>query len=233
MKKTIVSIIFFLFFGLISYSQKWNTLIDLGDLAAKSTKTPKELVNSEDNSLVIGSKFLYEEFLLGTIVLKSDTLIEGIGFRYNIYEKQMEMFVNSDTLALIHPEKVKTLFFDRKLFVYTGFEEKNKVQMDYFQVLAEGKYNLLLHYKVLYIPKNPPITPYSAGTIYDKYELTTRYFYQVDDKSAQLLSKNTKKILSLFTDRKPEMDKYIKEKNLKTTNEKDLIEIFRYYNSLK
>ncbi len=233
MKKTTLTIVMFSIFISISFSQKWNTMIDLGDMAIKTTHSHNEMINSVNNSTVEGSMFLYDDFRPGNLIIKGDTLIEGIKFRYNIYSKQMEMVVNNDTLALIRPEKVKNIYFDRKSFIYTAYEEKNKIELDYFQVLSEGKSNLLLHYKVIFIPKNPPATPYSTGNPNDQLEQSKNYFYQKGDKPAILLSKKSKNILESLSDKKTEVDKYIKEKDLKATNEKDMVEIFQYYNSLK
>ena len=233
MKKLSFTLVFYFFIFLSSYSQRLHTMIDLGDLAVRTSHSHNEWLNNGNNSTTEGSMYLHDDFRLGSMVLKSDTLVEGIKYRFNIYTKQMEMFFNNDTLALVKPEKVKNIYFDSKSFIYTGFEENEKVEMGYFQVLAEGECNLLLHYKVVFVPKSPPPTPLSPGNPNDQFVQFKYYFYQKGDNLAMLLSQKSKKILSLLADKKTEMDKYIKEKKLKTNDDKDLVEIFRYYNSLK
>jgi hypothetical protein len=234
MKKISFTIILLFLITFTSYSQQGiNTMIDLGDLAVKTTHSHNEWLDLGKNSSIQGSMYLFEDFRPGSIVLKSDTLIEGIKFRYNIRSKQMEMSLNKDTLAFIRPDKARFVNFDHKTFIFTTFEEDNKTGMDYFQVIADGNAKLLLHYDVVFIPKNPPVTPYSAGNPNDQYVQFKNYFSQKGDRPAIPMSKKQKNILKLFSDKKVEIAKYIEEKNLKTSREADLVELFRYYNSLK
>jgi len=245
MKKLSFTLVFCFLIILTSYSQRENgitflssgTLMKNGmlgirDLTSKTNHSYNEWFNPETNSKVEGSMFLDDDFHLGSMILKSDTLVEGVKYRLNIFSKQMEMFFNNDTFALIHPEKIKNIDFDNKLFAYVGYEEDNKIDFDYFQVLAEGKCNLLMHYKVIIVPKNEPDTPLYTGSPNDKFVQFKYYFYQKGGNPANLLSKKSKSILKLFSDKKMEVDQYIKENNLKTSNDSDLVVIFQYYNSL-
>lgn len=212
-------------------SQSYVTMIDIENIAVKSNRDYKQLQSLGHR--VEGSMYLNEAFSPGLLVMKAtDNVVSNLQFRYNIYMKQMEFIHNGDTLALTKPEKVKYIVFQDQTFAYLQYLKGERIENDYFQILVDGKFQLLHHYKVHFEPRNPPATPYNAGNPNDKYSRLDDFYVQREGELATIVSLNKKSLLAFMKDKEPQIMQFIKKNKLKIRKPEDAVRLITFYNSL-
>lgn len=231
MKKIFSSLTLLLFFVYPLYAQYNLNMIDIEGMAVKTTNTYKDWQSS--GNYVEGSMYMNDNFISGQFLLsKHDTLVSGIALRYNIFLKQMEMAYDNDTLVITKSERISYLIFDNKTFQYLSFLKKERIEKDYFQVLADGKYKFLLRRTVSFEPKNPPTTPYSAGYADDRFIHKDEYYLQKTNELAFLVKLNKKNLLSILSDKEGALKTFLAKNKLSLTKPEDVARLITFYNSL-
>lgn len=109
---------------------------------------------------------------------------------------------------------------------YSGFET-----LKLFEVLVEGKMNLLAREKRVIVNKSD----YYWGIYYTYGEeiLQMQYFILLENREIQEFKGNQKSFLLLCGSKSSVMKKYIKEKGLRTKNKSDLVKMVGYFNALE
>ena len=122
--------------------------------------------------------------------------------------------------------KIKRIILGDKVFVYAPYNESKRIRLSYFQLLNEGKYQLLKMYKVVSdgTAENPMANDYSS------YEKATPYYYlRYGDGMANLII-SQKKLIKILNPVPQEVIDYIMKNNIKATNERELIDLMEYIN---
>jgi len=211
---------------------KGSYTVDLNAFAFGTGHNSAEWINFSKNADTEGSQFLEEFWSPGTLILKNDTLVQGIDYRYNIYARQMQLRTLKDTLMISHPEKVKVLNFNNRTFIYGPFVKEELSANDYFEVLAQGNCNLLLRREVTFVPKNPPVTPYSVGYENNRFILHQELYLQRTGSPAFFTKATKKSILAYLNDHQEELKSYIKKEKIRFNDNNSLVKLIKYYNSL-
>lgn len=207
-------------------------LIDFGQLAMRTGVTARDWLNPRLNSETLGSQFLDDFFFPAKIVLKSDTMVEGVDIRYNIFARHMQIKTRKDTLILIHPEKVKSIEFNNRLFVYEDFLRNEEKGTDYFQVLTDGKCRLLRYREIKLLKKNPPLTPMSPGTDFDRLDLLEYFCLQRPGEPVMFVKPNRKAILNFLKSNRADLERFIEKEKIRFDQQDDLIKLIDFYNNL-
>jgi len=208
------------------------TLIDLGEMASKTTR-PASQWQKNHTSFIEGSQYLDENWGKGTLIMNNDTLVEGLDFRYNIYAHEMQIKINKDTLAFTRPDLIRTLVFNNRTFVYGDYMNNMISGKDYFELLVDGKCKLLLKREITFLAKNPPVSPLSGGYENDRLILKDNIFYlQSKGSVATFVKSNKRSFLSQLGDHQSELIKFIKDEKIHFTDKKDVTKLIIYYNNL-
>jgi hypothetical protein len=185
---------------------------------------------------VLGSPYLNSQWMYGNLTLTNETNLESL-FRYNIYNQQIEMIYNNDTLG-VDLSSIKELNFSNKKFKYLQCIErdfnKDYLTPSFFEVLYEGHCQLLMkHYAE--IENNSYSVNYmgGGGDGRDYFRLKSSYYYKKDPGEAAIkLNTHRKKIYELFSDKQQEIRQFIKTERINLHSSNDLIRLFKYYNGL-
>ncbi|MEO8116029.1 MAG: hypothetical protein ABI653_00185 [Bacteroidota bacterium] len=97
----------------------------------------------------------------------------------------------------------------------------------YYQMLDSGKVTLLKYYASYFLDNKEPFSNRSTRT----YHISETYFaFLPNDKLVKVkLTKDD--IMALFKDKQAAMDTYIQKNKTKFKKEKDIIELFHFYNN--
>lgn len=238
MKKIAISFLFILS-GILSFSQT-NSIEGYFVNESFLVRTPNDFFNlqrgngeapssilTEDK--VQGSPYLNKDFVLGDVIIDKYKFA-GVPLRYNIYNDDIEYQKDNNILAIANPQEVKRIFIGDLAFVYNAYLLSNEKAYGYFQLLNEGKANVLKKHEVSYqMPTaEQAYTPAAPPRFID---LPDKLFVKIGNNPAQKYT-NTKKLLVIFGDKKAEMEKYLKKENLNIKKEEDLVKLILFYNSL-
>jgi len=177
------------------------------------------------------SPYLIDSFVVGSIYTNRNEQFQNIPVRYNIYTDNIEYIMGaSSVLTLKNPETVEKIECENYKLIYLSHSDKNKLESGFFIVLTEGNASLLskpgitLHKPTPpggYIDAQPPRFSRNPDT----------YYIKVGKNQAQII-KSKKKLINSFPDCREELSKYIKTHNTKISDQKSLIDLVQFYNSL-
>lgn len=166
------------------------------------------------------------QFIPAVIIRNDGTEINDIALRYNVVSNTMQFKRNGAVLNIYETNKIKRIILGDKVFVYAPYNESKRIRLSYFQLLNEGKYQLLKMYTVATdgTAEKPGANDYSS------YEKATTYYYmRYGDGMANLID-SQKKLIKILQPVPQEVIDYIMKNNIKATNERELIDLMEYIN---
>ncbi|MFD0761801.1 hypothetical protein ACFQZW_06870 [Lutibacter aestuarii] len=194
-----------------------------------------------NHSVSVTSLDLRSKELVGSPYVNDDFFpakIKGIEtaypMRYNAYEDEMEFekegkfynfnkVLNQEVVFLATNKKYK-LFFDT---------ENNDNSIGYFVVLFQGnKIDLLNKEKIKFFEAVKPKTGY------DKYKPPTlkrvndKFYIGYKNGTTTELPRKKQDVLKLFSEKSNDIQNYAKKNRLSFKDKEDLIQLFKYYNTL-
>jgi hypothetical protein len=189
------------------------------------------IVKGENIIGVDGSQYLSEEWTKGCITMNNGTVIDTMDLRLNAYKKEMHYRYNDVEYSINSPESIRELKMGNRKFIYSFYKiDKNDISKNYFEVLVEGKTNLLVLYYINRISSN-----YNAvldvGNRNDRLELNEKYFITIKNSMVEL-DKKGKNLFSNLGDKGYILKKRIKEEDLSFKKKEDLVKIITYINEM-
>ena len=182
-----------------------------------------------------GSPYNNPIFLLGNIYKLDKVVVSNYALRYNAMTDEIEV---KETLYE-EDDKIKVLVRDPEyyvkimdeMFVFVNGNE-NIDQAGYFQVVHAGK-NYHLYKKIIkkYYPPKKAKTSFEKDIPATFVDRSVYYLVSQDGKFQEFESSKSKRI-RLFSDKQPEIKKFVNNGNLDIKEEADLIKVVRYYDAI-
>jgi hypothetical protein len=146
------------------------------------------------------------------------------------------MVYNKDTFAIIAPLDIKSISLSNMKFIYGFYIDRefgnDYLGSSYFEVLNEGKCKLLIRHEIKIKDNSGPVTHNWAGSGESFQKIRQLYFQSAEDMEVIQMKKNKKFLKKIFADKYFEVERYIKNENIKVKDEKELIRVFNFYNNL-
>ncbi|MBT0607694.1 hypothetical protein [Aequorivita echinoideorum] len=238
MKNKLAKLVF-LFITFLSYSQTdplatqerslggvFERMIDINQraLAFGLTEAQFESIKNE--------AYVNKNFLRGNIYQDEQLIKNDILMRYNAYADQIEIKKDDSEIygGLMKDPSIYVKILN-DIYVFIPFEGSND-NGGYFNILSEGKkYSLYKKVTAKYIE------PKVAKTSYDRnlppsFTKSTTYYLVENGRFYELPSKESK-ILKVMDGKKKEIKEYMKRNDLDLDEEKDLINVVSYFDSLQ
>lgn len=233
--KTLLLTFCLLFFLSVSAQ---NKLGSDGTISGSSTLGSASL-NAEDNGssnathfneFGTASSIYFNDWAVGKVILKDQTVYEDWLLRYNIQTQQMQFISEGDTSALGNPEEISSITLEQHTFLYDKFICENDItRSGYLELLVDGNCKLFLHRCISYRYVDECAEPGAIAK--EEYFMAKRYFISENDGIATLLPDKKKELISMLDDEDKYIKTFIKDNKIKLCNEDDLKELFSYYNS--
>lgn len=227
-------ILFFLFFFIISNgvsSQGIEVNIiqnNLGiDYKVRDFVTYVELSNN-----VSGDKYAGELFLFDDWKNRGEVQINGkkytlLNVNFNIRNNEFLSEIGKDSVFTVLPKYIDFITINDKKFKYHLYKGENK----FFEVLLDNKKKLSIFkgYHIRIISKS------DIGMLdrpFDEVRREEKFYILNDSKLIGFKLKKKDILKQIDKDKQKAIIKYIIEKKLSYKREKDVIEIFKYYNTI-
>ncbi len=178
-----------------------------------------------------GSPYLKPEFEKGHLLTVSHEKYEGIMFRYNVFNDEME-FEGKDgvAMAIPVPSIVAELAIGDSKFVYAPYTYSKRILRGYSQLLSNGKASLLKKYNIILQPAQDA-GAYKEPQPVEFVDKIPEYFIRIGENEAVKIS-NAKDLVAVLNEQKSKIENFIKTNKLNAKKEDDLKKIVEYYNSL-
>lgn len=177
-----------------------------------------------------GSPYLNEEFVDGVITYANKSL--NAPMRYNAHRDLIEYKQNGQTLELEAKEIMKKVSLGNSIFVAEKYESNGKSKLGYLELLDSGTVTLYAKKTVVFVPAK-------AGGALDgtddparfKPPVTTFYIRVGDGELKEV--ENVKSMIASLPDKQDELAQFVKKEKISHRNEKEMIRLVQYYNSLR
>lgn len=181
------------------------------------------------NTGIEGTPYMFENFKPGEVYTKDSISYEG-PLRYNIYEDEIEFKINDITYWISEPQNIVFAKIEKSVFVYINGDTKKNKKGSYYELLEEGKCQLLLKRNTKLLEAEPA-KPYIDEKPARFIEINDTYFLQINNGLPQSIT-NKKSIEKAFPEKSSVISKYIKKEKISTREKDDLIKLVKYYNRL-
>jgi len=187
-----------------------------------------------DLSSVEGSPYEQETFVMGKAAEKLTNNSINYYLRYNIYNDEIQMKIKLDDEKIVGLIKSLNHYavINNREYHYMSYSENDKsINEGYFILVSNDIKNSLYLKKIVKFKVGQPAKDSFRKAIPSAFKNFERYYYQKGRVLFQVPTKK-KEILLHFSDKKEDLKKFMKAEKINLKNEKDLIKLFKYYDSL-
>ena len=186
--------------------------------------------NNNDESQISGSPYLGKHFKSCLIIRTDQSKIRDMSLRFNVFRNTMEFKQKETILEIADPTSINRIVFDSGVFIYAPYTAASKIRLGYFQLLTEGKYQLLKMYKVDFKEKSK-INDVGPTSVSNRFEsLPPDYYLRYGTGMAYLLN-SQKGLIKAIQPISQEVIDTIQQKKINVHNETELINTVIYINS--
>lgn len=179
-----------------------------------------------------GSPFLSDDWLPATIKMATGNLLKDFKVKYNLIDDQLYFKSDEDNRFLTFNEPVSEfriqepsgLVLYKNGFVNPKFGSKNT----FYQVLFDGKVKLLKRLNKSVIE----VQGYNEASPTKNISEQVRYYAGSVNGEVVEVKPTKKDVLAIMASKKAEIDKFLTSSRIDFKNDKDLVTLFTYYNSL-
>ena len=180
-----------------------------------------------------GSPYLFEEYFPANLVTIDGRIYKNIKVKVNLLDNEI-YYLLPDGKEMVSIMPIKKITFEPGIktigdsFVFTGVTLPiNTPGAAFYQVCEEGKMTLLKQISIIY----KDLQEYGNTSITRSFSRKERLFVY-DNAGSLEKAEGEKAILELLADRKKDVQQFITTNHSNLKREKDLIALFKYYNSL-
>jgi len=164
----------------------------------------------------------------GSVMLSNNSILENINLRYDLYHQQLQFVRDDDTLAFANPNEIKSFDLGKQHFIYTNYKSGNLVGKGYFEVVADGKCDLLVRRTVKYhleTDANPSLQQ-------ELYIRECNYYLSRNGETAMQVKISKSDVLAALSDKQQEIKQYMDVNKIKMNSCEQLKTVVDYYNTL-
>lgn len=177
---------------------------------------------------VQGSPFLYSDWQQGAVTLKSGVSYEVPKLKYDQVKDEL-LFLSDGGNEHTFADPVAEFVLNKRVFRNGYLAADGTSPATYYEVLVDGPAQLLKR-----TSKNVyEEATYSSATKVKSIMSNEAFYLSANASSAPVkLRKDKKAIVNALSDKKTELEKYIKDERLDLKQEADMAKLVTYYNSL-
>lgn len=187
-----------------------------------------------------GSPYLYDEYCMAEITAMNGKVYSNVKVKINLQEKLL-LYMADNGAEMIMATPVKKIKFYN--YVADGVAHPERTFQSHLAALnAEGAaiYEVLAQDSTATLLKQTVVSyidtkGYGEAITTRVFKKNVSYFAAIPSQSIELqkVEKNKSALTALFGSKASVVTAYIDEKKLKCKSDEDLVEVFRYYYSLK
>ncbi len=182
-----------------------------------------------------GFAFFTEDWNYSLIKLTNEKAFDMIETKLNVYTNELYFKTDKNAAMVFVAGYVKELdiydSIETKNIIYrfkTGFPKiDNQNENSFYEVITEGNVTLLKFIKKIISVKKNDI----SGEVDKQFE-TYEDYYVFSNNEMKRLKKDKDFISRLLSERKDEVESFLKKNPLNSKNVNDIIKLFQFYNSL-
>ncbi|WP_299817761.1 hypothetical protein [uncultured Pontibacter sp.] len=206
-------------------AQNIGISIDRDDMRVSSYKSPG----------LKGSPYLYENWAKGTVQLTNGIVYEGMDLLYDQIRDELIFTVDGNqrqifmqpvqSFTISNPENRRVV--DQKTFTKGFTAVDGATPNAFYEVLAAGNTQLLKRTTKAIVEERSETSILKVKQIKESIK-----YYVARDGQLTRITPSKKSVLTALSNKKTELEGFIKQHNLNLKEEADLAELVDFYNSL-
>jgi hypothetical protein len=188
---------------------------------------------SLSGSKLNGSPYMNDEFVPGTMTTLDGTVIEGLNYRYDIYNDEMQFIIREDTASINKPLALRSIEMNSKTFVYEVYRvSEQMVAAGYFEQVIHGKLSLLFR-RQLELEYDNYVPNYGGGGGSKEFMLKKddSFYVKLEGAAARKVYNKRDLLNALPEGARDLIKQYMKEHRISVKKKEELEEIVGYYNN--
>jgi len=182
----------------------------------------------------IGSPYVFKDFEKGNIYYANKLRVNGTLLNYDCHNDRLEYAAGESVYLLnssqidyfeVFPEQDRIMLFKqvfvvklkKRVFLEVLYDENSTLFKRYFKEFKEADYG----------------GAYSQDRRYDEYHDRHSYYIKTADNELQMLKPKKKSVLEILEDKGDELEKYIKQEKPDLKTDAGLVQLIRFYDSLR
>jgi len=180
-------------------------------------------------SAVEGFPNLFTDWKKAQVKLKDGTQYKDLDLMYDLVKDELS-FKSKDGQPMLFKQSVVQFQFNDMEQPYVSGIDGGKFFTDrnYLQQMSTGKITVYKRTVKNIIEKNE----YNSVAKTQVFLENSQYFYQLNNGLLGVFKKDKKMLLELLADKQSEVQTFLTKNNIKLKEDKDLISVLSYYNSL-
>ncbi|TDO28912.1 hypothetical protein [Sediminibacterium goheungense] len=217
-------------FVTITYCQTPNMAVSRVEMDRFMVDANGRLLKPDGDYNEEGTPYFSRNFLPGTVTILKGNTYHGLQVRINFHTHEI-IFLDPDgrEMVVAQPvERVELTTPEGKKIFRSGYAPIDKQDPNvFYEVLDSGAVSLLKYTEVSFSERQPYPNARYVRTYRDKV-----FYYMAKGIQLEKLPKNTDELPAMFTGKEAKLTELIKRDKLKLKKESDMIQLFRYANTL-
>jgi hypothetical protein len=183
-----------------------------------------------NKNYIEGSRYLYDDFIEGTVYMVDGTKISNIPLRYNLHNDEFQFKSNDSIFAVGTPYQISKIVMGNEEFIYLKANPYTEVS-GYVKIWNEAYPALITKMETYYYKRK-------QGSAFG--ETLPKRFERQEDKHFLLFSQGkatqfstVNDLIQLFDDHQPELAAFSKKEKISKNDPEELNKLVEYYQSLK
>lgn len=200
---------------------------DMGDI------TNSNVIRGSQQTELLGSPYIFEEWVLGR-VKHTNRWTAGMLIKIDTYHNVLEVKGSLDSESIyVGIEDIQEVLLETpdgdKLFRNSFDSDDRNVNKDtLLEIIYDGETKLVKHHRIRSIPEQGG---YGSANRTERLVRSEEMYY-LEDGKLKTLRTNRRNVLSALSNHRNAVSTYVSENNLSYNNEKHLIKIFSFFDSL-
>lgn len=213
-----------------------NSTLAMSSVVTNNLRSVKPKTGNSSFDNITGSAYLTDFFLPSKLYYDNE-FMNNIYYRYNAYNKEIEIkqnsTQNSQSIASLNKDKKIAILVDNhKMGFKTFVTSKKKTLNGYLIALLNDKdYDLYKRIHIIYSPGRVSTNSF-VKDVPNRFTKFTEYYFQKEGVNRiDEIPPNNRQFLKLLDDKtKSDMKAFLKENKLNVKDEADLFKVFEYLN---
>lgn len=180
--------------------------------------------------MIDGSPYLVERFIEGEVIINDSFLIVNVPLRYNTYTDKMEYLDGQKRVLEVNTSGQKFTFkFDYRHFNIVEYINRSDKEHGFLELLVDGEIQLYRKYSVK-LEEATKATGYQNSKP-NRFVRQNDIFLVAIKDAAPVAVYGKKDLLLKLKQVNPDIELYLKSRELRIRSEKSVIELIEYCNS--
>jgi hypothetical protein len=197
----------------------------------QDSRMPGKPLQIENTPSYGGTPYLLYDWCKGEVKFFNNQKITSVQLRYNVLEDVLEFSKDGVAFAL-DPEKINEFRLtgpNEEYYFRNGFSIPGYSPKGYVQILFEGK--VFLVKKITKVIGNDPGATYGSS-LYREIQTKSYLFTMLSNSSFVSIKPTKSSIKKIFPEIFGQINDFIKSKSINLRDERDLIDLFGFINSI-